>query len=379
MVHRIDRPLFDFDHGVGWLLLCTHRGMLHAWKLDGSRAEILPRAMVGGEVLEQVDAVLGVADGFVVGGRIGKSLVAMHYDFARRVGRARVLDPTFAGQWDWFYCRASHTAVARGGTYSRAMDLSTGEVFLSRETSTRPSERAIRAFEMAADHALPPPNLAIVDEATPAPPRGRSVRLNRSTGEVHLSGESPPWDDFIPVSDGRPSLIGCWVDHAQLRGGVLALLVSGPGPGRPGVAPALPPPRRGPLPRAGPVCRATRASFILSEDGKLIALRLRERQLEVRETSGAGQPLFVTAKGKTHPDLKLTLGRYGMVLHVGSYINLIRWDRGRLDISTIAEGSTRIEFEVIPWAIDRPASRSVPRPGMLDYDPRRFVACAGRS
>jgi hypothetical protein len=228
---------------------------------------------------------------------------------------------------------------------------------------------------MAANHALPPPGLAIVDEATPAPPRGRSVRLDRATGQVHLSGESPPWDDFIPVADGRPSLAGCWVDHAQLRGGVLALLVSGPGRGAKASLRLFHHPDGVPSRELTPFS-SDPESFLLSEDGKLIACRVRERQLEVRETSGAGQPLFVTAKGKTHQDIKLTLGRYGMVIHVGKYINLIRWDRARLDIATIADGSTRSEFEVIPWAIDRPAIRSTPRPEVLDYDPRRFVSCA---
>ena len=87
----------------------------------------------------------------------------------------------------------------------------------------------------------------------------------------------------------------------------------------------------------------------------------------------------MTAKGKTHPDPRVTLGRYGMVIHVGKHVNLIRWDRGRLDVSTVAEGSTRSEHDVIPWPIDRPATRSTPCPALLDYDPRRFVACAGPS
>ncbi len=140
VVHRIERPLFDFDHAGRWLLLCTFRGLLHAWKLDGSRAEVLPRAVVDGEVLEQVDAVLGVADGFVVGGRIGKSLVAMHYDFGSRTARAYVLGPTFDGEWLWFYSREVHTVVARGRNYSRALDLSTREVHLSRDSKTRPTD-----------------------------------------------------------------------------------------------------------------------------------------------------------------------------------------------------------------------------------------------
>jgi len=373
VVHRIERPLFDFDHAGRRLLLCTHRGTLHAWELDGSRAEVLPRGMVQGEVLEQVEAVLGVADGFVVGGRVGKSLVAMHYDFSARSGRARVLGPTFDGQWDWFYSRPTHMTVTRGKTYSRALDLATGEVFLSRDGKARPSIRAIRAFEMAANHALPPPRLAIRESPMTEPGKGQSVTLDRALGQVSLSGESPPWEDFIPTSDGQPMLRGCFLDHAQLRGNVLALVVSGPGRttalhlfhGPSGV------PTRELAPSSGDP-----GGFMLSEDGRLIARRLGERQIEVREVAGAGQPVFVTAKGKAHPDPKLTLGRYGMVIHVGKHLNLIRWDRGRLDASTMAAGSTWSEFEVIPWAIDRPATRSTPRPAILDYDPRRFVACA---
>ncbi|WP_435009494.1 hypothetical protein P12x_000748 [Tundrisphaera lichenicola] len=376
VVHRIDRPLFDFDYSARWLLLCTHRGILHVWKVDGSRTEVLPRGMFDGEVLEQVDVVLGVADGFVVGGRVGKMLVAMHYDLAARLGKAHVLGPILEGRWEWFYSRPSHTVVARGRSYSRAVDLSTGEHAFSKEGKTRPSPRAIRAFEMAANHSLPPPALAIVDEASPAPDRGRSIRLDRQTGEVRLSGESVPWSDFVPLADGRPALAGCWIDQAQLRGNVLALLVSGPIRGSQGLLLRLfTHPAGVPSHVLHPISSDAHG-FILSEDGRLIARRLGERQIEVREITGALQPVLVTAKGKTHSDLKLTLGRYGMVVKAGKHANLIRWDRGRLDVSTIAEGSTRSEFEVIPWAIDRPASRSTPRPGLLSYDPRRFLACA---
>ena len=136
VTHRIDRLLFDFDHASRWLMLCTHRGILHVWKLDGSSAEILPRALVDGEVLEQVDAVLGVADGFVVGGRIGKTLVAMHYDFGSRKARAYPLGPTLDGDWAWFYSREVHIVVARG---RRTLERSTSRI----TTFTSPATRTI--------------------------------------------------------------------------------------------------------------------------------------------------------------------------------------------------------------------------------------------
>ena len=373
VAHRIDRPLFDFDHAGRWLLLCTHRGLLHAWKLDGSRAEVLPRAMVDGEVLEQVDAVLGVADGFVVGGQVGKSLVAMHYDFGSRTARAHVLGPTFDGEWLWFYSKELHTVVARGRTYSRALDLSNREVHLSRDAKARPPVRAIRAFEMAANHFVPPPRLPIVDEGSPEPIKGGFVRLDRATGEVQVARVVPPWWLFTPLSDGQPSLRNCWLDHAQCRGNMLALVVSGPGrrtmirlfQGPSGV------PAREMVPSS-----SEPSSLILSNDGRLIARRLGERQVEVRETSGAGQPVFVTVKGKSHSDAKVTLGRYGMLIHVGKHVSLIRWDREKLGISTVAEGSTRSEHDVVTWPLDRPATPSTPMPKALESQSHRFVACA---
>jgi hypothetical protein len=373
VVHRIEKPLFDFDHAGRWLLLCTFRGLLHAWKLDGSRAEVLPRALVDGEVLEQVDAVLGVADGFVVGGRVGKSLVAMHYDLGSRTARARVLGPTFDGEWLWFYSRELHTVVARGRTYSRALDLSTREIHVSRDSKSRPPARAIRAFEMAANHFLPPPRLPIVDEGSPEPIKGGFVRLNRETGEVQLNRVFPPWEPFSPKMDGRPLLKNCWIDHAQWRGNVLALVVLGPG--RDSSLRLFHGPSGVPTRELEPPSKDA-TSLILSHDGRLYARRIGERQLEVRETSDVGPPLIVTVKGKTHQDAKVTLGRYGLVIHVGKHVSLIRWDGARLTVSTVNEGSTRSEHDVITWPLDRPANRSTPMPKILDYDPHRFVACA---
>ena len=142
VVHRIDRRLFDFDHAGRWLLLCTHRGLLHTWKIDGSRAEVLPRAVVDGEVLEQVDAVLGVADGFVVGGRIGKSLGGDALRFRLPDGPCPcVLGPTFDGDWAWYYfAGAAHRRRPGEERTAEALDLSTREVHLSRGSNTRPSE-----------------------------------------------------------------------------------------------------------------------------------------------------------------------------------------------------------------------------------------------
>ncbi len=373
VIHRIERPLFDFDHAGRRLILATQRGMLHAWDLETDRSEVLPRGMVGGEPLELIDSVLGVAGGVVVGGRSGKDLALVHYDFESRTARARAFGPTFGDSWGWFYARELHIVVARGKTYSRAFDLATGEEFRSRDGRDRPPARAIRAFEMAANHSLLPPRLAIAEEGRSAPERGRSVRLDRDLGEVRLAGVGPGWAPFIPQANGQPSLRGFWIDHAQLRGDVLALVVSGPA-------------RRGALlrlfhaPNGVPHRELPTASepgsFALSHDGRLLARRIGERQVEVREVSGAGQPLFVTPKGKAHTVLKLTLGHSGMIVEAGRHVHLIRWDRGVLATSTLHQGLGSPILATLPRPIDRPATRSSPRPPAVAYDPRRFTAVA---
>ena len=108
------------------------------------------------------------------------------------------MGPTFGGEWLWFYSRELHTVVARGKDYSRALDLSTREIHRSRESQTRPTVRAILAFEMAANHFIPPPRLAVVDDGTPEPIKGGFVRLDRKTGQIHLEGIAPPLRPFRP-------------------------------------------------------------------------------------------------------------------------------------------------------------------------------------
>jgi len=374
VIHRLDHPLFDFDQGGRWLLLATRRGILHAWAIDGSRAEIFPRAVVDGEVMEQVDAVLGAAGGFIVAGRVGKSLVAVHYDLDSRSARAHVLGPTFDQHWDWFYVREAHSVVARGKDYSRSVDLATHEVHRSRDAKSRPTPRAIRAFAMTSGDTVPPPRIAVVDLGRPAPPSGRWVRLDPARGELQVTGASPEWAPFTPESDGRPSLRGLYLGDAQLRGDVLAIIISKP-TGEGATLRLF----HGPSGHAGrelPPASADLRAFVLSPDGRMIARRLNDRQIEVRETAGDRPVDFLTDKGKVHTDLSLTLGRYGMLLRSGRHAHLIRWDGVGMTNIPLPPGSFTAAIDTIPWPLNRVASRRTPLPPPIEHDPHRFIACA---
>src|SRR5690606_30168830 len=85
-------PMFAFDEAGEWLAAVGPLGVPHAWRIDGSAGETWPRGFSGGEVVRVVDAMLGVAGGFVVVGRLGDGdrPVAVHYDLASRRVRAYV-------------------------------------------------------------------------------------------------------------------------------------------------------------------------------------------------------------------------------------------------------------------------------------------------
>jgi hypothetical protein len=110
---------FAFDRAGDFLLTATHNGVLHLTRTDGSRTEVLPRGMVDSRLLTDVQAVLGVAGGFVVCGAVGGPGVAVHYDLGSRTVRAHRFRnaPTredLRQQYAvWWYLRNLHTIVVR--------------------------------------------------------------------------------------------------------------------------------------------------------------------------------------------------------------------------------------------------------------------------
>src|SRR5205807_6617150 len=93
-----------------------------------SWGEILPRGSRGRFILEEPEAVLGVAGGFVVIGRIAEILVAAHYDLFRRHCRILRFEPTVPRMaCTCFYFREYHTVVAQGSERAWALDLSMDE------------------------------------------------------------------------------------------------------------------------------------------------------------------------------------------------------------------------------------------------------------
>src|SRR5207249_5587917 len=130
----------DFDLAGEWVVEVGQRGVLHAWQPDGPGIEVLPRGFVEGATLNQVDAVLGVAGGFVACGVVRGKPVAIHYDFTPRKVTAHVFGSTQHQSWAWFYFPEFHSVVARYGLEVHAVDLTTG----TRISKPSPAENTVR-------------------------------------------------------------------------------------------------------------------------------------------------------------------------------------------------------------------------------------------
>jgi hypothetical protein len=377
-VHPIADEKYEFDHAGQWLLAAVGPlGLLHAWKVDGTVAEMLPRPMVGGSPLTRIEAVVGVAGGFVVAGRDGDDLIAAHYDFPGRSCRVHVLGPAAGrGKWGcppphaWSYLPDLHS-VATFSLWETdrvfAVDLG-AEPCEACCRSESPDAHASRRARLALLRARisRATRLLIIPAGNPLPAHVQGIRLDPATGQAEARTSVATWSPFIPLTDGQPILKGAKVLDARSGRGTLALLVQ-EGSGRRAVHLFLAPSGHalGSYP-VGPDV----ASFALARDGKRFAHRVGRYRLAVRDVGGGAVPRLMPSRGRAHPRLDVDLGPGFLIARAGRFTHVIRWSGGTLAIESTED--VRKGFGLIrdlPGAVG-----AVTVPGGLSYDGRRFVA-----
>jgi hypothetical protein len=368
--------LMDFDQAGEWLLTASAAGMLHAWRTDGGGMEVLPRPMLGGALLAQPQAVVGVAGGFVVGGQVGDRPAAFHYDFASRACTGRFLAGGQApGRWHWDYSAAHHSLLVHTGGTGWALDLGTGWLWTTGEDG--PELRARQAWRAWAAHRVPRRRLH-VPGTSPAPtrePTGPWCFLDLDTGEVRLGGVSPPWERFTPVGDGRPRLKLSYALEARYSGTTLGLKTATLG-SKAGCGLHL---FRGPqgIPAGEYAVASADFGFVLSADGELLARQVTQWLVEVRWVDG-GRPVTLTRAGGFSAAVELELGEDWLLIHSNHQSHLLRWREGPLAIRHL-QGAERQSFLAsFPAGPLSHGVRASPGdvPLALHYDSRRFVAAA---
>jgi hypothetical protein len=379
--------LFAFDHAGEWVLQLSHNGLLHAWRCDGSAREVLPRGHVNDAVMTHVEAVRGVAGGFVVGGLLRGELVAVHYDLARRSCTAHLLgQKSGPGRWQWFYFPDLHCVTATTGRDPLgrpaclcAVDLGTGA-----QHSPRPgagpgaSDRMDEARRRTDRQPASEPWVPIADENRPASGPGPFLRLDRAEGRLTLEGTDPPWVPFVPVGDGRPVLAGARLLFAQCRGNVLVVDCYYPdrggqrvlrlfrGPDGTSLAELVQPPR---LP----------GHIALSPDGRRLAREVGRCEIEVRDLDAGLRLLATTPRGKCHQGLAVELGETWLTLRAGRSVHLLLWNRGVLECGFSAGDRDWILREQLAGAsLPSRGTRATAGglPAFVHYDRQRFQAAA---
>jgi hypothetical protein len=376
---RLGVRLFDFDGAGEWLLTTGAAGHLHLDKLDGSHMEMLPRAMIGDNVLTQIDTVLGVAGGFVICGQINSHPVLAHYDLPTRRCTAHSLaatspDPT----WGWFYSHECHTVVARGTSQAYAVDLANRECFVY-PWEQKPALRAAQGILAAQIYSLRPPYVRVKGSASPiwrGPDLSPALALDTSTGTLTLTGVQPAWEPFVPRADGQAMLKDSRIVHASYRDGTLAALFWGKGQDESMLRVFRGPPG---IPLAEfryPIME--HAGFALSPDGRLLArVADKEQGVCVHDLRKAAIPIYVTPCQRFHDRLVVHLGDHCLSIQIGRVTHLLRWDQGRL-LWKQSRSSRRsfVQKELVGRGHDLEgmSARKDCIPGRAVYDRQRFVA-----
>ncbi len=360
-IHPIEDGAYDFDESGDWLLAaCGKLGFFHAWRVDGSAMEMLPRPIIDGRPLCPVEAVLGVAGGFVVAGRRGDDLVAAHYDFAGRICTAHVIGPppapgTAQSRHDllWLYDRARHALVVVNAKAPRA---AARTVDLGADRSIAcfrgiASEKSAQRAMIAAVHAgkLSSPRMLVVADGFPLPPDVDAIRLDRDSGKVGARAGGV-WCQFTPLSDGGPELKAARILHARCAGGNLAVLVEDYAHRRTLQLFAMPDGRSLGCHRVG----AKEDGFVLSRDGRRFARRVARCTLEVHDVGGGSLPRLATTRGRVHDRLILRLQVGCLVLEAGGHLHVAAWGDGPLRVIPSCPGSAvghllpEIDGQLIP-------------------------------
>jgi hypothetical protein len=214
---------YDFDGNETRLLTACWEGLLHLWDVDGPLVEILPRACYQGRVVNEVVAVVGVTDGFVVVGRLKpkdgpQQLGAIHYQLTQRKCTIYPLPKLDYSAWGYSPENHCFLALAQSQEEGMGIDLSTGDRYA---TNVGGGSSRVRAAWTAWDRKQVPRRQLLI-HLHPSLPH---ITLDWRRGEVGLNNVKPAWKPFIPLADGRPLLRDSYPIDGILAGSHLGMRV----------------------------------------------------------------------------------------------------------------------------------------------------------
>jgi hypothetical protein len=366
---------FAFDDSGDWLLTATSDNMLYASSTDGMRAEVLPRALVNGQLV-QTHEICGVADGFVIGASVSGQLAAVHYDFTRRTVRAHVLGPIEPrlASWHWSYVRECHTVIVdqrqvvmpdHGGWLCRGVDLATGQAAVPGSAPPQSHSRVQQAMSDPRQRRYAHARLDVLADEETRESMRPAVLWNGATGSLTVRTRDGDWAPFTPIADGKPLLLRSEMARnnsngisALLEGDILALKF-----GRDKPVLRLYRGPQGVLIHETPLADRRRG-VELSLDGRFVAYAQDDTQIQVRSAE-TGNLVLNTLKGRFHPKVQLSVGATWLIISTGQNQHVLNWSYGRVEIRRLERGE---HFRLH----SAPVRFNTEVPDFLAYDRSRF-------
>ncbi len=369
------RPIASiaFDADSRRLLVLTEGGMLHLWDLETKVLETLPRAFDGNS-FSRADTVVGVRNGFVVGGPLdGTNLAVAHYDCNQRTVKLHkpAVIPGEPGTLRWYSIPETNTVALCQGAAHVSLDLTTGAVRAEPYDLPR-----ITAFADRQLHRAPKENwhdrsslLRGGPKVSVLPSQGLLLAPQLDAGRIRVFTESGPYADLTPVADGKPLLQGAEIAHSLFGGSTLAIFCT----------------HHGPKPESkwhllNIRDESTRAEFPgspiydstarLSPDGRFFARHRGPMHVVVDTFPKAGGPVFAMGLESVPDEIGVELGYRDMNIAVGNNQHILSWWSGPLTHRFLSHRQAP-NFRCVVGA------RGLPHP-LVEYDPSRFVSLASK-
>ncbi len=366
---KIGAEGFDFDLAGNRLLTAGPQGMLYLWDIRGNLVEILPRPMWQGKlVLWGTPNVLGVANGFVLAGRIGPRPLAVHYDLESRKCTCHPAGEGITARWNWNYSPAHHCLIVPHSEGGLAIDLSTGERFATNLGGAK--SRAQGAWLYWEQGEVPSRQLT-ASHVNDQSRRGSSVWVAPDSGKVIFEGylkRNEPvqkaWrNTFTPHADGQPMLRKRLALAAQCGGLNLALQTT-----LDGAAEIRLHLFRGPegIPSGEYQMGAKKLAFRLSANGELLARQIGDAVIAISQVAGNIPNLGRTAVGGFVQQLPFVLGKDRLMILPGRHAFLLDWSSGKLEFTY---HPTRGSAPEVRHGVGA-TPKDIPEP--CKYDPKRW-------
>lgn len=310
------------------LFTVSNHGYLHAWPLDGSSPELLPRPRGENEVLKELVTLTGVSGGVVSLHSDGARLQGHSYDaVARRVAELRGLEQLSATTVACDYLPEHHSLIVR-------------EPVGAREVLALDGRSTSEARAQYAAHEGPlPPRLNIVSqppdkfllEANTAPAQGAKANwlvYHAAEGKLAVLTGQAVWRAWRPRSDGGLLLKGAVVIEAVLAGETLGLRVNREG-------------REHVMLFRGPEwqflgefnTQNDLRGLAISADGKQFAFLSKPASVVCFRVLEVPVRTARVAGGNYHTQLEVSVGDAWLTCYGGKFTHLLRWDRERLEIA----------------------------------------------